>query len=1345
MLKLISLLLAIGFGSILYSQNYQHEIPLFNGGIRLFSINEAKVKIRKLVEKDLFGFEFVFTGIEFSQDTSAQKILEELVVQKGHSFCKRFYCHEKIPCMTVAKRNSELIHFESQYRNSSDYQLDWEIDEEEIFIKKIICSTEAEEINDLIMVEKPLSNSPKVSRSYLGSWFSRSDQGQDISVQSQAISPLRSWWYQASSEPIVPEPSPKVLEKAQQDQSSGESYLTTLWGYSKALVGTFKPAVETFIESKKDADLLDPNTWNLWGQVYELGKIWAVQAAAAGVEAWKKEDNGVEDEREKIYLDDILRMADELVKNERQDLTDSQVSILRNLTNEARLELNKFKEQKSASVNRMLSAVSQAMPNTQSEEKIQEKSPKEQNHAGYSPDPLFAPNVTNYPRHISVSSLKQKFAPPAKSKLTIRQATASTEQLKAAGRPTLLDLKDEIFLNMRFDYLRQILEFPFHKWPIQKEAMRQRREIIEKRGSSEYENKLWALAQNVMDDSNAKESKRTLKYFYAEPGNGKTSGIEEMFTGWLDLPLCKINYSEVSSRNMEKFPAVTGYIRHRIIDCLKTVFMEKSSGVKIRNGVVLLDDFDRVLQGELAANSMEKVKDRENFFLLLKDLGDPSQKTIDAKLEFELRKDLQKVLEFPVRISDLYFFITANSLPVEFEKDSKKSEMINTLLSRIEIYQVPYADRKQRLTMLLEAWKPVEEELNSEAKGVFLINHELCEQSIMAIVEKDGEALDKMNGKMGVRGLIEFFKRFKGTIQTRKLHPDICKLEGNYPSDSPFNIILEAKSIGEYQKEQTTNLRQDAFNNEVGEFLREMEEEISKISESDTALLELQTLKDNTKAIELREQSLAQIQEMITALNPPTPIIMDGDEKQRISKAISEQLYYLGEHNLQNIFDIANAVLKNLTFGGNENYQTPLIFLRQDSATDLGIISNLAEILNIPYCKIDGNIESLAVKTPLIWKKYQTEKKEGTVYLRTSNSNNNIPAAWDEVKKIYTAHHSNKIYIATTPYSGTTYYSLETNDFELSRVTSTDSKWIDLCARQLKKDQLKNLSQVLVLFDRTKMNSFNEELAEAFMESLEGLTRRESGQKIDMRKSSLVIGMNTNNLTDFQMTKIDKYGQEEKSVNINIHPLNTHDRLLFAEAYLKIKLQKRIQELNLRSAPELNLSDRVALQFISYLDLSSYWQTQEKQQKNIVIDPLREMLNHLSSKIIARTTAFLSLEKELKNYTHLFNEYLEKWKIYYNKGHAYSTDAPQAYESYQQKDLEADNWQEVILSWIEKDKEIYFEQKRREEEEKRIAEEKRLAEEQRIAEEKRLAEEQRIAEEKRLAEEEKNKEESNEE
>lgn len=1264
------------------------DIPLFSGGIRIFSEREAYRKIQERIEQETWGFVFVPQDKPLSEDPDAQKIVDELIIEEGHLFCQRFFCWENIPCKGVAKKDPQKPEESDLYREAFRHQLHWTLEQEAFFIKKIVCTSEYDDLQEWSLVENDNYSSLLQPSKPPKSWLS-------------------SWWSSARSEPVIPEQKQQVLAAAQQDQSSESSYLMTIWRYSKAAVSTLKPAVETFVESKKDADLLDPNTWNWWGHLYELGKIWFVQAAAAGMEAWEGEEEQIKEAKSSIYLDEILAKVHVLIQNERQDLTDNQLNILRTLVDEAQTELNKFKMRKSSEMNRMLSAVTSVLPANNASE----------------PDPAPQASVTK-PLAKSIPEapkmVSYQMRTPA---LTIRQASTSSKKVKAAARPTLLDLAEDKFLQMRFEYLRQILEFPFAKWPVQKEAMWKRRETVDKRGSSEYELKLWALAQNVMDDSNAKDSKRTLKYFYAEPGNGKTSGIEEMFTNWLALPLCKINHGEVLGRSLEKFPTVTGYIKERILDCLK-VFSEKTTGLKIRNGIVLLDDFDRILSGVLA--DPKAAKDRENFFLFLKDLGDPAQQTIDTTVKFKFSENFEKNMEFPVRISDLYFFITANSIPPEFEQKSQKSEMINTLLSRIEIYQVPYADMTQRIQMLIDAWKPVEKQFNEEAKGEFIIDHELCVQSLEAIVRKDGEALEKMHGKMGVRGLIEFFKRFKGTMQTRRLRPDICKLEGD-GSEIPFNIEQEAKSIGEYQKEQTQNLRLDSFNKEVAQFLKESEEEINEISQSEMAIAEMETLKSSDKSIEIREESLARLREMIAALNPPDKIEMSEEEKNKLGQMIHEQLRYLGEHNLQNIFDIANTILKNLTFGGNENVRNSLVFLKQDGVTDLGIIARLAEILKVPYCRIDGSIENLATKTPIIWKENQKDQQNSTVYLKLPNGNS-VPAVWDIRKKIYSAQSGGKMYIAGKFHSVQTYYAVEISEIELNRITSTDSQWIDLCARQLKRNEIKNLSQVLVLIDRTKeKQGYDGPFMEALAESTEGLTRRLSGGKIDMRKATIVVAADTEKITLDQLASLEKLGQDGKIVNVSIHPLTIPDRLQFAEAYLERRLLDITKDLKLASVMKPNHVERVALQFISYLDLTAFWQVQEKLGKSIVVDPFREMINVLSNKIYARTTAFLRINNQLNDYSHLFNEWIEKWEFYYGKEFNYPVEVPHVFRSIEQNKFGSDNWQEIILAWANEDKDNYLEKKRIAEEEKR-REEERLAKEKK-EEEKRLEEERRVREE----------------
>lgn len=1290
MLKFIASILLFIFECTIFSTGYEQDIPLFSGKLRAFSEEEIYKRIQERIEQDAMGFVFVAQEISLAEDRDAQKILDEFIVEEGHSFCRRFSCSDAIPCRGVAKKDPEEHEEEDGYKAALRHKLRWTVEENIFYIKKIVCTSEYDDLQEWSLVdENTLFDSPKQPKSWLSSW-----------------------WSKARTEPTVPEESSQVLVAAQHDQSSQSSYLMTIWRYSKAAVGTLKPAVETFVESKKDADLLDPRTWNWWGNVYELGKIWFVQAAAAGLEAWEGNEEQLKEAKSSIYLDDILAKVSVMLANEGQDLTDTQLSIIQTLVDEAQTELNKFKMRKSEEMNKMLSAVSSVLPANITSEA--DSAPQIS-----SKDPSSAKRL----HEELAKKMSFHLKPPA---LTIRKASTSSKKVKAAARPTLLDLADDKFLQMRFEFLRQISEFPFAKWPIQKEAMWKRRETVEKRGSSEYEHKLWALAQNVMDDSNGKNSKRTLQYFYAEPGNGKTSGIEEMFTNWLGLPLCKINHGEVSGRSLEKFPTVTGYIKQRILDCLKS-FKEKTTGMKIRNGVVLLDDFDRILNGMLA--DPKAAKDRENFFLFLKDLGDPAQQTIDTTIKYKFSENFEKSMEFPVRISDLYFFITANSIPPEFDEKAQKSEaikdVINTILSRMTLYQVPYADRKQRIQMLLDAWKPVEKQLNEEAKGKFIIDHELCVQSLETIVNKDGEALDRMHGKMGVRGLVEFFKRFKGTMQTRTLRPDICKLEGN-GSEIPFNVEEEAKSIGEYQKEQTKNLRLDAFNKEVAQFLKEFEEELVELNQSEIAIADIETLQNGNNSVESREESLQRLREMIVALNPPDKIEMSKEEREKLGQMVQEQLRYLGDQNLQNIFNIANTILNNLNFGGNQNTRNAAVFLKQDGATDLGIIERLAEILKVPYCRIDGSIENLVTKTPLIWRENQKDKQKGTVYIRVPNGNN-IPATWVNAKKIYSANYNSKIYIAGKYISPQMYQAVEVSEIEMSRETSTDSPWIDMCFRQLKKEQRKNLSQVLVLIDRTKeKEGYDAALMDALIESTEGITRRTSGGKIDMRKATIVIAADSEKVNLNHIAALEKLRQEKKVVNVSIHPLTIADRLQFAESYLERCLMDMKKNLNLASIPKPNHVERVALQFISYLDLVAYWQVQEKVGKSIIVDPLREMINILSNKIYERTTAFLRLKNTLNNYTHLFNEWIEKWEFYYGKEFNYPVEIPQVYRSMGNDMFGIDNWQEVVRSWADQDKMMFLEQKR-------LAEEERRREEERLAKEE---EERRREEERRLLEEE---------
>jgi hypothetical protein len=1306
MLRFIILLFGF-FSSLVYSE-HQQKIPIFNGGIFAFNRQQALVEIQKSAF-DFFDLKFEVDEAPLSQDFTTLPVLNGLIEKEARLFCRRFMCNpdEKIACLGVAKKAID------QSLSSSEFQVAWEERGENFFITEVVCTSEFDELDDFSLVDS------------------------ETLVESIAPSSMSSlsFWWNSAKQPSNKELTKKELQFARQDQSAERSsFLGTLWRYGAAAATTIGPALQTWVEAKQDADLLNPNTWNLYGQLYEFGAIWTAQATVAVAGALQSKP----EEKKQIYLDAILELADELVKNKNKDLTEKQVGILRERSDAARIELNSFKKTKASDLHSMVSAASSALPISLPAE------PAPPVVALAPPQP--SPRSSIFGGREKTALEPVRHSKPKATRFTIRQFQESAKKGKVAAQPTLSDLDDRQHLKAQFAVLEEILKYPIVKWRIQKETLEQRFLTVEKRGALAYQNALWTLAQNVMEDSNKIDSTRTLKYFYAEPGNGKTSGIEEMFVNWLGLPLCKVNHDEVSGRDRTLHPSVTGYVKYRIVDCLKTIFIEKTTGLKIRNGIVLLDDFDRVLDKDGELSQAGTAKDRENFFLLLKKLGDPVDQTMDIEIQAEASKLFHTKIDYPIRISDLYIFITANSLPPEFAPNTPKTGTITSLLSRIEIFQVPYADKAQRRQMLVSAWEPFENELNKAAGGKFVIDHELCLASLEAILEKDCEALDKMKGNMGVRGLVEFFKRFKGTIQTRTkfLRPDICRLEGNGPGDIAFNIAKEAESMGEYRKEQTENLRLDGFNKEVAQFLKESQEEINEIEQPDVRMsitAELNILKNNNSALEIREESLNKIRAMLAALNPPTQRIFEPSDIQKITHAIKEQLKYLGTHNLKNILDIANVILKNATYGGSENITSSMVFMKQEGASDLGIISALAEILKVPYCRIDGSIESLAIKTPIIWKNNQKEKQEGNIYIKTNGS----PAActFDEVRKVYVGTISSMRYIAGPPHPSGNYTGIEVNDVEWNRWTSTDSKWIDLCAQQLKKHELKDLSHVIVLIDRTKQKpGFDAPLIDALSESIEGLTRRNSGQRTDMRKATIVVAVDGETVADDHVAAVEKLRSERKVVPVTIHPLNSVDRFRFAEIYLNQRLEIIARDLKLATLPQLNEAERTIFQFINYFDQTAIWQTQEKLTKGIVIEPLREMIIALSNEVMARASAILSLDETIVDSSRVYSEWAEKWKYYYAIVHKYPIELPPM-PSIANEDFLNGNWREIIVDWAKKDRSHYLEQKRlaeekrlREEEEKRIREEEQ---QQKLREEERLQrireEELRREEERRLREE----------
>jgi hypothetical protein len=275
-------------------------------------------------------------------------------------------------------------------------------------------------------------------------------------------------------------------------------------------------------------------------------------------------------------------------------------------------------------------------------------------------------------------------------------------------------------------------------------------------GCLEFSNNLETRAKTIAESVTNPSVKRTYICF-GGPGTAKSTGCR-LLAQWCGFPLihlsgetfCRMCSKHVpTSKKITNFDIFSEWIAKEIVSL-------RVDGVPVMMGIILLDDFHLVMEGNGPFATVNE-QSRTQFLQFMKNLGDSSQDTI---LSLELSADHV----FPLNMTYIHLCITMNRVP---EDMYAKADI--ALRSRIFNLGANYASDEDRLRMVGTVFWPMYKRGISEYLNIpeekLNIDEKIALQEIKKVVQLDINITnDKFDGRNGIRGLCDLMEIYKQAI-----------------------------------------------------------------------------------------------------------------------------------------------------------------------------------------------------------------------------------------------------------------------------------------------------------------------------------------------------------------------------------------------------------------------------------------------------------------------------------------------------------------------------------------------------------------------------------------------------
>jgi hypothetical protein len=540
---------------------------------------------------------------------------------------------------------------------------------------------------------------------------------------------------------------------------------------------------------------------------------------------------------------------------------------------------------------------------------------------------------------------------------------------------------------------------------------------------TDYRDKLMNIGSSLLSDD--AQSRSGFHFFYGDAGTGKTDGIK-ILAQCYGAPACVIRAQDVSDyvskqRKDERKAALMALAGHPagnsygaqapqatqpdiltdaykalIVDCYKDKFVD-ASGKKTITGLVLMDDFDKVLEqletgGFIEASNsiygggmsggapknplIEQI--RQHLFNFIKEFTDPSQATMsDPKTGY------------PINLAGIRFFGTSNSIPAELRKQGEPKWV--PLVSRTDYFEVRLAEEKERLAYRETALQKIKDRL-IELKPHYdfsQFDENVCRAKIAEIVDYDLVNYRNSPGSVGFRALSNLVTLYRDVV--------VAKVESTHPCGlAQFDVQARGRDCADYEKVISAELLEARFHDTATDFKRQVQKILDKVSVSQefrNALEQNITAidKDRKRPVEEKtralEAMLAQVKGLENQIDFTRPEVVSDIRARFIAKFSHYKTPENNELYVEHASFI-NQVLKKLSTKSQKN--KPFLIKKASVNADTGSIGEIAETIGVPVCQIDDPLQMGTIVDPS-WHPMRSDKGSEAALNYTEYYNYRLP------------------------------------------------------------------------------------------------------------------------------------------------------------------------------------------------------------------------------------------------------------------------------------------------------------------------------------------------------------------